>query len=92
MTCVMLHRHSDVAWAISTAVHAQPSTDVPQTAKVVAALTHPRNPSLGIQQPSTAESPSQALLSDGQLDTTVAFTVTGQSAAEPYRQLLPHHS
>lgn len=63
LSVVCMCRRSDVAWAITTAVDAQPLVAFAQKDKVLAALVQPSNASSGSQQPLTAESPSQLLLS-----------------------------
>ena len=61
MTCIC--RHSDVAWAITTAIGSQPQMDFAQKDKVSAALVQPINALSGRQLPLTADSQPQSLLS-----------------------------
>lgn len=58
-----MRRHSDVAWAISTAVDGQPQVHFAQKDKVFAALVQPINASSGSQLPLIADSQQQSPLS-----------------------------
>ena len=61
MTC--MRRRSDVAWAITTAIDAQPLVDCAQKDKVFAALVQPINAPSGSQLPLIADPQPQSLLS-----------------------------
>lgn len=61
LDCVCACRKSDVAWAISTAVHDQPVDGAPQD-KRLAAVVQPRSTVSANQTPQVPQSPSQLQL------------------------------
>lgn len=58
-----MRRHSDIAWAITTAIDAQPLADFAQKDKVFAAFVQPINASSGSQLPLIADPQPRSPLS-----------------------------